>query len=261
MFKLNLVASLVAATLLAPVAMAQTAETPPMPAAPVATPVPAAPVAAVPVAAPEPAAPVDTPVVSPAATPVPVASEPLACELHIWPAARVVATTQGAGAGFGLIGALIDMSAHAEQNKRDSAFISGALDAKAQAKVLRELDMPTLLHLPPSSVIIHDEGIDLKSDNPNRISNSTNKCYYEVVVRGLSYFKNAVYSGQMRTFLAFRAFDGAVLKNEFTDSKHENQTVKLPKEGEDAGPATDALISAFRGDVTFFANKFAKKKG
>jgi hypothetical protein len=256
MFKITHVVSLTLATLISPVAMAQTAATPPAatpPAAPApqsagaGSDAPAAPVAAAPVA---------TPVVDSTTA----SSPPPACELHIWPAARVAAVTQGMGAGFGLIGALIDSSAHADQNKRDQAFITAALDAKAQAKVLRELDLPTLLHLPPSAVIIHDQGMDIKTDDTRRLSDSSTKCYYEFVVRSLSYFKNAVYSGQMRTFLALRGFDGASIKTDFTDSKHETLEVKLPKEGEDTGPATDALISAFRLDVTFFANKFAKKK-
>jgi len=73
------------------------------------------------------------------------------------------------------------------------------------------------------------------------------------------YFKNVAYSGQMRTFLEVRKFDGAALKIDFRDSKHENLEVKLPKEGEDTGPATDALLSALRGDVAFFADKFVRK--
>ncbi|HZL01292.1 MAG TPA: hypothetical protein VFC47_15505, partial [Caulobacteraceae bacterium] len=182
-----------------------------------------------------------------------------ACELHVWPAARVSATTQGAAAGFGVIGALVDAAAHADQNKRDTAFITGALDAQAQANVLRDLDLPARLHLPPSQVIVHDQGIDMKRDNPQRLSDSTAQCYAEFVVRGLFYFQNFVYKGQMRTFLEVRRFDGAKLKLDFRDSKHEVLDVKLPKEGDDTGPATDALTTAFRGGVAFFSDKFARK--
>ena len=133
------------------------------------------------------------------------------------------------------------------------------LDAQAQARVLRELDLPARLHLPPSQVIIHDQGIDIKQDDPQRLGDSTAQCYIEFVVRGLTYFQNVVYSGQMRTFLEVRRFDGATVKLNFSDSKHEVLKVKLPKEGEDTGPATDALLTAFRGDVAFFSDKFARK--
>lgn len=190
--------------------------------------------------------------------PIPATLVP-ACELHVWPAARVDAVTQGAAAGFGLIGALIDVAAHADKNKRDTAFISGTLDAQAQARVLRELDLPARLHLPPSQVTIHDQGIDIRGDNPHRLSDSTAQCYTEFVVRELYYFQSVAYSGQMRTFLEARRFDGSTVKFDFRDSKHENLKVKLPKEGEDTGPATDALLSAFRGDVSFFSDKFARK--
>ncbi|HTK34093.1 MAG TPA: hypothetical protein VL358_02245 [Caulobacteraceae bacterium] len=233
MIGLRYALSLIGAALAAPAAMAQ----------PVAT--PAAPPASEPA---EVAAP----------TPAPAAPVP-ACELHVWPAARVSAITQGVGAGFGIIGALIDTAAHADQNKRDTAFITGTLDAQAQAQVLRDLDLPAKLHLPPSQVIIHDQGIDTKRDDPQRLSNSTTPCYTEFVVRSLSYFQNIAYRGQMRTFLEVRRFDGATVKLDFRDSRHEDLKVKLPKEGEDTGPATDALLTAFRGDVAFFSDKYARK--
>jgi len=224
---------LIGAALAAPAAMAQTVATPAAPATP--EPAPAAAAASAP------------------AAPVP------ACELHVWPAAVVSAMTEGVGAGFGLVGALIDTAAHADQNKRDTAFITGTLDARAQARVLRELDLPARLHLPPSQVIIHDQGIEIKRDDPRRLSDSTAQCYIEFVVRGLTYFKSVTMSGQMRTFLEVRRFDGATVKLDFRDSKHEDLNVKLPKEGEDTGPATDALLAAFRGDVAFFSDKFARK--
>ena len=218
--------------LAAPAALAQTAATP----------------AAPPV--PEPASVAPTP-------PAPDAPVP-ACELHVWPAARVSALTEGAGASFGLIGALMDSASHADQNKRDTAFITGALDAQAQANVLRLLDLPTRLHLPPSQVIVHDQGVDTKEYNPRRLSDFTVQCYTEFVVRSLFYFQSFVYKGQMRTFLEVRRFDGAKLKIDFRDLKHEDLSVKLPKEGEDTGPATDALLAAFRGDVEFFSDKYAR---
>lgn len=231
--------SLTIAFLAAPAAMTETVPvtTAPVQAADQGTPAPASP--PLPTAA--------------AAAPVPD------CELHVWPAARVSAVTQGAGAGFGIIGALIDSAAHADQNKRDTAFITGALDAQSQARVLRDLDLPARLHLPPSQVIIHEEGIDLKQDNPRRLSESNAQCYTEFVVRGLLYFKNTMYKGQMRTFIGVRRFDGTTVKTDFRDSRHENLEVKLPKEGEDTGPATASLLTAFQGDVTFFTDKFARK--
>jgi hypothetical protein len=235
---------LIAMMLTAPAAMAQSGVTP----------------------AAAPASPAVAPAAAASAVPVPVSVTPPeggaaapACELHVWPAARVAAATQGMGAGFGLLGALVDIAAHADQNKRDTAFITGALDAQAQARVLHDLDLPTQLHLPPSRVIIHDQGIDLKADNPNRLSDSTTPCYAEFVVRGLMYTKSAMYKGQMRTFLQMRRFDGATMKVDFRDSKHQELQVKLPKEGEDTGPATDQLLSAFRGDVAYFDDKFARK--
>lgn len=254
MLKIYNFVPLAVAALVAQNAAAQTVTPPP------ATPAPAGPAATAPMET-VPALAPNVIAASPAAdAPTPAPMPAPVCELHIWPAARVGAVTMGLGSSFGLLGVLIDSSAHANQNKRDQAFITAALDAKAQAKVLKDLDLPNLLHLPPSSLIMHDQGIDLKTDDTKRLSDSTSPCYYEFVVRTLSYIKTAAYAPQMRTFLSIRGFDGATIKTDFRDSKHGNLDVKLPKEGEDTGPATDALIGAFRFDVTFFANKFAKKK-
>lgn len=221
---------LIVAALAAPAALAQAVDTPAGPSAPGAQPAPPT-----------------------------LSSPPPECELHVWPSAIVGATTMGAGASFGLIGALIDESAHAEKNKRDTAFITGALDAHAQAQAIRELDLPTRLHLPPTQVIFHEQSASVNRDDPKRLSDSTTPCYAEFLVRGLTYFQSVVYKGQMRTFLEFRRFDGPVVKVDFRDSKHEDLTVKLPKEGDDTGPATDALLTAFKDNVSFFADKFARK--
>ena len=96
-----------------------------------------------------------------------------------------------------------------------------------------------------------DQGADIKGDDPHRLSDSTAQCYTEFVVRALSYFQSVAYSGQMRTFLEVRRFDGATVKVDFRDSKHEDLKVKLPKEGEDTGPATDALLAAFQGCLLY----------
>jgi len=182
-----------------------------------------------------------------------------ACEMHIWPAARVAAVTQGAGSAFGFIGAMIDAAAHAEQNKRDKAFITSALDPAAQARALRELDLPASLHLPPANVVTHDEGIELNGETTGRLAKSAAPCYYDVVVRQLLYFKTATTKGKMRTFITVRGANGKAGAIDYRDSANHALDVKLPKEGEDATAANRALIDAFKADVTEFSAKFARK--
>jgi len=200
-----------------------------------------------------------------AASPAPIHGAALAdpaapvCEMHIWPAARVGAVTQGAGAAFGLIGAMIDAASHADQNKRDKAFITSALDSAAQARALREMDLPTTLHLPAAKVITHDEGVELTSENTGRLAQSAAPCYYDVIVRQLFYMKTATTKGKMRTFISVRGANGRTRVIDYKDSANHALDVKLPKEGEDATPASQALIDAFKADVTEFSAKFVRK--
>jgi hypothetical protein len=182
-----------------------------------------------------------------------------ACELHIWPAARVAATTQGAGSMFGLIGAIADAASHADQNKRDKAFITSVLDPAAQARALKEMNLPAALNLPASTVITHDEGIELTSDTTGRLAQSSAPCYYDVVVRQLFYLKTATTKGKMRTFIMVRGADGNTRLVNYKDSANHALDVKLPGEGEDATQASGALIDAFKADVAEFSAKFVRK--
>jgi len=181
------------------------------------------------------------------------------CEMHVWPAARVSAVTQGAGAGFGLIGGLIDAAAHADQNKRDTAFITSTLDPAAQARALKEMNLPTTLNLPAANVITHDEGVELKGDMTGRLAQSSAPCYYDVVIRQLFYFKSATTKGKMRTFILVRGANGQSRAINYKDSANHALDVKLPKEGEDATDASRALIDAFKADVAQFSEKFVRK--
>ena len=160
------------------------------------------------------------------------------CELHVWPAARVTAITNGAGAMFGLVGGLIDAASHADQNKRDKAFITAALDPAAQARALREMNLPTTLSLPRGAVITHDEGIELSGQKTGRLTASSVPCYYDVVIRQLLYVKTATTKGKMRAFILVRGANGTNQAVDYKDSANHALDVKLPKEGEDASSAT-----------------------
>ena len=203
------------------------------------------------------------PGVAPAVMAAPVGSTavPVAptCEMHIWPAARVNAVTQGAGSMFGLLGAIIDAASNANRNKRDKAFITSALDPAAQARALRELDLPASLSLPPATVITHDEGIELNAETTGRLATSTSSCYYDVVIRQLFYLKSATTKGKMRTFIMVRGANGASRVVDYKDSANHALDVKLPEEGEDTSFANRALIDAFKADVTQFSEKFVRK--
>lgn len=160
---------------------------------------------------------------------------------------------------FGLIGGLIDAAAHADQNKRDTAFIISALDPAAQARALKEMDLPTTLNLPPAQVITHDEGIELTRETTGRLAQSSAPCYYDVVIRQLFYLKSATTKGKMRTFIMIRGANGNSRVIDYKDSANHALDVKLPKEGEDATLASGALIDAFKADVAQFSAKFARK--
>jgi hypothetical protein len=187
-------------------------------------------------------------------------SQPLpACELHIWPADRLVAIGAKASQGFGLGGQLIDAIANTDQNNRYDAFATDMLDAKAQANILREMDLPSKLQLPPSQVIIHEQGINIKGRKPNRLSDSKASCYTEFLVRNLFYTKRFPFREQMQANVEVRSFDGQKMTFRYYDTRREFLKIELPDDGKDTGPATNTLHSYYRSVVAFFADKFARK--
>lgn len=194
------------------------------------------------------------------AAPVPTAVVPATCELHIWPAETVASITQGAGASFGLLGALIDSASHAEQNKRDKVAISAALSPANQNSAMKDVKVESLLNLlPPVNVSFHDNAPNLKGDEAHRLSDSKSQCYYELVVRELYYLKTATVHAKIRSFIAVRKFDGDKLVDDYRDSANHALEKSLPKEGEDFSAANADLLNAFKADVTEFSLKYARK--
>lgn len=71
------------------------------------------------------------------------------CELHVWPAEKFQAMTTGWGMGFGMLGAALDSAGHAKGDKARRSEMASALDSDGQIHALQQMDLVTLLNLPP----------------------------------------------------------------------------------------------------------------
>lgn len=182
---------------------------------------------------------------APATTSVP------ACELHVWPAERFSSITQG-----WLGGGLLDAAIYADKDKDNRSKMATALDRPGQLEALAAMPLTTLLALPESQVITHDEVLDRKTINKidTRRAASEASCYNEIIVADVFYHKAPIYGRSLKTLFMVRRFGEAKAKPRIYKSWGGNG-LKLfpPQEGEDVTAATDELVQVFKANFEEFA--------
>jgi hypothetical protein len=206
----------------------------------------------------------------PAADAAPAAAEPLVvqsavatdCELHVWPAERFSAQTTGWLSGFGMVGALMDASGHAEGDKARRTQMASALDPDGQILAMRSLDLSKLLGGKPANIIFHPVALERKTVGKvkTRRAASQSPCYSEVIVLDVMYQKAAIYGRSLRTLIWYRDFGTSQTKAAFTHRGQGGNGLKLfpAKEGEDVQAANDELVGVFKANFTEFANNVRK---
>lgn len=158
-----------------------------------------------------------------------VAAEPKPCELHVWPTENYLGVKMGLFSGFGLIGAAIDQAGHAKGVRTVKDLMRDYLGPQVQLSELDRLEYIKMLRLDPAKyeVIVQDPtpwNEDLK-DNPQlkakvketnrklksgeRLTDSKNSCYAELVTTHIFYHKAMMYGSNLFTGWVFREYDGA----------------------------------------------------
>jgi len=151
-----------------------------------------------------------------------------ACELHVWPTENYLGVKMGLFSGFGLVGAAIDQAGHAKGVQTVKDLMREYLGPEVQLDELGKLDYMSQLKLSPDeySVIVHEPtpfNEDVKKDKAlkaevkafnaklksgERVSDSTNPCYAELITTHIFYHKAMMYGSNLFTGWQFRQFDG-----------------------------------------------------
>ncbi|MEP5937913.1 MAG: hypothetical protein ABJ239_06265 [Erythrobacter sp.] len=150
------------------------------------------------------------------------------CELHVWPTENYLGIKMGLLSGFGLIGALADQDANKGKVTTIKDLMREYLGPEVQLQELERLNYLEKLKLSPDeySVIFHEPtpwNEDLK-DNPElkaktkatnkkikrgeRISDSTNPCYSELITTHIFYHKAMMYGSNLFTGWVYNKYDG-----------------------------------------------------
>jgi hypothetical protein len=187
------------------------------------------------------------------------ASAAPACELHLWPAERMTATTTGWLSGFaGGLGALVEASSNAGQNAGHRSQLASALDSPSQLSALQSMDLVQLLSLPAGTVVVpHETPLVRNTMNSVKIrrSDSTAGCYYELITADVAYRKAAIYGRSLRTLFMLREFgDDQRIDFEYKSWGGNGLSHFPPAEGEDVTVAMTELNDVFRRNFEEYAN-------
>lgn len=144
---------------------------------------------------------------------------PMACELHIWPAAAMRFSDQGiwdnfrSGLSGGILGELDRPERRLERSKRDGTDVlpenpAELLDLAEQRTLLAAVPDGTAFGLPGHRLIVHDVALtsrDIRS-TPGRYAAGSAPCYADLVLNSLV-FSNEWGNGQnLKSLYRFRDF-------------------------------------------------------
>jgi hypothetical protein len=179
------------------------------------------------------------------------------CELHIWPAERMQSQSTGWLGGFGMLGAIADQASSAKANSNRQALLASALDSHRQLESLLALDLRTLLgRTPGTTLVVHDVAPERHTINSikTRRSDSAAQCYSELIVADVLFQKNAILGRSLKTLFMLRDF-GADQKIDKEYKAWGGNGVSLfpPKEGDDATPALEELVTTYKKNFDEYA--------
>lgn len=219
-------------------------------------------------------APTDTaPESTSAAAPAVEAKKP--CELHVWPTENYLGVKMGLFSGFGLVGAAIDQAGHAKGVKTVKDLMREYLGPEVQLSELDKAGYVKLLGLDPDRYEVTVQqptpwSEDLK-DNPElkakvkafnkklkgseRLTDSGNACYAELVTTHIFYHKAMMYGSNLFTGWVFREFDGKTIKRQGTGQVKNPLEHFPPKDESSIEPAKIELRDAYSKDFIEYVEK------
>jgi len=199
------------------------------------------------------------------------AAEAKPCELHVWPTENYIGIKMGLMSGFGLVGAAIDQAGHKKGVATVKDLMREYLGPEVQLSELDRLEYVSMLGLDPAKydVVLQAPtpwNEDLKN-NPElkaevkalnkkikageRITESTNPCYAELITTHIFYHKAMMYGSNLFTGWVFREFDGKKITREGTGQ------VKNPLEN--FPPKDETMIEAAQIELRdAYAKDFAE---
>ena len=196
------------------------------------------------------------------------------CELHVWPTQNYIGINTGLLSGFGAIGALADMAAHDGRVKTVKDHMADYLGPDIQIAELKKIGVTDALKLRGYRVVVQEafpNNEDLKS-NPElkakiktinakikakqRLSDSTNPCYAELITTHIFYHKAMMYGSNLFTGWTYREFGNKPVATKVATGQVKNPLEHFPPKTPDKIDAAKAeLRDAYSKDFVEYVQK------
>ena len=197
------------------------------------------------------------------------------CELHVWPTENYLGVNMGLLSGFGLVGAVADQAAHKDKVQTVKDLMREYLGPEVQMDELNKAGLLKTLKLPDTYKIIIEAPTpfneDLKKDPAlkakvkamnatikakKRLSDSTSKCYAELITTHIFYHKAMMYGSNLFTGWIYRDFkDKAVAPTNFTGQVKNPLEHFPPKKEANIDAAKVELRDAYAKDFAEYVEK------
>lgn len=190
----------------------------------------------------------------------PAATDPAACELHVWPSSPVRSSSNN----YFVMRSIVDGAVQGRDGYKK--LPENILSTETQQSTLGELDLPAVLKLSDYKVVMHDEPL------PSRVIRATKgrlladspACYAELVTDDV-FYQQAEFDGRhLKAIFRFRQFDGGDAPTRtFGTFVQQRLTVFPPETPEQLDAALEEFRLAYRTAVTEFGealNRPPKKK-
>ena len=199
------------------------------------------------------------------------------CELHVWPTHNYLGFNSGLLSGFGVIGALADMSAHAGKVKTVKELMADYLGPDVQLEELNKLGIARTLRLEGYRIVVEEPtpfNEDLKKDPAlkakakamnarikagQRLSDSKHDCYAELITTHIFYHKAMMYGSNLFTGWIYREFGNRPLATKTSTGQVKNPLEHFPPKSPDKVEAAQIeLRDAYSKDFVEYVEKKVK---
>lgn len=191
----------------------------------------------------------------------PIGAQGKPCELHVWPTENYLGVKMGLLSGFGVVGALADQAANKKGVTTVKDQMREYLGPDIQRGELERLGYVERLGLSPDryEIVLHDptpwnedlkgnpqlkaevKALNKKLKSGERITDSTNPCYAELITTHIFYHKAMMYGSNLFTGWVYRQYDGDKLVAEGKGQ------VKNPLE--EFPPKDEATVEAAKAEL------------
>ena len=164
-------------------------------------------------------------------------AEEAVCELHIFP------TTEGQAQNIGLFGpGLLNSAINSDKNISNAEYMRDALSPRFQVEAFKTIDVAASVAMPEGTEVIYQTPItdrDITTKVKTRLSDSTHKCYAELIVTQNLYQKKMIYGRSLNNRFIFKDFRNGVKKAKMIKGRGGNGISKFPPKTVEERPAAD----------------------